>query len=507
MEEPHVLELDVNHYTVAAFFVYLITIVIIGVLSSRFSSKGIGHYFIGGRQMNKLVVALSAVVSGRSIWIMLGFVGIAFEMGASAIWAAAGYTIIEFFLFWFYARRLRRFSEQYKCITIPDFFDYRFNDKSGFLRILTVAVITLFMVIYVSSQFVGGGKAFAAGFQMSMEMGIILTAIIVAAYTILGGFLAVSLTDSVQAIFMILALVGLPIVAVFTEGGWTVISETLRQLDPSLLDPTALGLGAFLGLVGIGLGSPGNPQILARYMSISDTEQLKFSAVTGTITNVLLAVGALFTGLIARMHFGEVGALPGEDPENAFPLIAQHYLHPILFGAVLASIFAAIMSSADSQLLVGASGIVRDIYEKHIYRGQTIDQKHLVFLSRAIVLVLVIIALIMGFFAEQVVFWLVLFAWGGLGASIGPTSILALFWKRTTLPGVASGFITGTVVVFVWEHYKESLASVIGFELYELIPAFLLSMLMTVVVSLVTKPPEDTEEKFKSMKQPKGKNH
>ena len=498
MDEPHEIALTVDQYTVIAFFVYLVSIMVIGVLSSRFSSQGIGHYFIGDRKMNKFVVALSAVVSGRSAWIMLGFVGTAFQMGASAIWAVVGYTVVEFFLFWFYARRLRRFSETYNCITVPDFFAARFNDK-GFLRILVVIVITIFMVLYVSSQFVAGGKAFASGFHLDMTTGILLTAVIVVAYTIVGGFLAVSLTDTIQAVFMLFALIGLPLVAVFTEGGWAVISEMLQNIDPALIDPYALGIGAFFGLIGIGLGSPGNPQILARYMSINDTEQLKYSAVVGTTWNVLMGVGALFTGMIARMYFGDVGSIPGEDPENAFPLLAQHYLHPILFGAVLASIFAAIMSSADSQLLVGASGIVRDIYEKHLRKDRALDQKQLVLYSRLVVFVLVVVALILGFMAEQVVFWLVLFAWGGLGASVGPASILALFWKRTTLAGVASGFITGTVVIFLWEHYQQTMAGVIGFELYELIPAFMLSASVTVVVSLLTTPPDDVDEKFKAM--------
>jgi sodium/proline symporter len=500
MDTPQDFEFVLSTYSIGAFIVYLVSVVLIGVWSALFSSKGLTHYFIGGRQMHKFVVALSAVVSGRSAWLLLGFTGLAFQMGASAVWAAVGYTIVEFFLFWYYAGRLRRFSEVYDCITIPDFFAARFEDKTGVLRVLVVGVIIIFMVAYVSAQFVAGGKAFASGFGLDEHTGIYLTALIVLAYTVLGGFLAVSVTDTFQGVIMLFALAGLPLIIVFTEGGWMVISQALVQLDPSLLNPFALGIGALLALLGIGLGSPGNPQILARYMSIKDAGQLRFAAITGTTWNVVMAVGALFIGMIARAHFGETASIPGEDPENVFPLLAQYYLPPVLFGIVVASIFAAIMSSADSQLLVGASGIVRDIYEKLIRKGEKLNQRYLVLISRSIVLLMVVVALLMGLAAEELVFWLVLFAWGGLGASFGPASILALFWKRTTKAGVISGIITGTAVILLWVNFSETMDYLLGFELYELIPAFFMSAIVTVVVSLFTNPPEHSDEMFKIMK-------
>ena len=408
-QESAVTQLAVDTYAVVAFIGYLLIVIGIGVYASRFSSSGVSEFFIGGRKMNRFVVALSAVVSGRSAWLLLGVTGMAYKMGASAVWAVVGYIVAELFLFIFYARRLRRFSEVHDCITIPDFFAARFNDKNGWLRITLVSIILIFMVSYVSAQFVAGGKAFSASFQLSQTNGVLITAGIVLLYTVLGGFLAVSLTDMVQAFFMLFALIMLPIIAIADKGGLDIVLQQLQVFDPTLIDPFALSAGAMIGFLGIGLGSPGNPHIIARYMSIDDPEQLRFSAVVGTAWNVLMAWGALFIGLAGRTFFPDVSMLPNSDTENLYPLLAQQHLHPILFGVVIASIFAAIMSTADSQLLVAASSVVRDIYEKVVHKNETLSQKRLVLYSRLVILILVVLALALGMIAQKLVFWLVLF--------------------------------------------------------------------------------------------------
>jgi len=481
-------------YILSAFIIYLVILVGIGIYSSRFSSKGISEFFIGGRKINRFVMALSAVVSGRSAWLLLGVTGMAYSRGPSAIWAVAGYILAELFLFLYYARRLRNFTEARDCITVPDFFAERFNDKNGYLRITLVIIFILFMIGYVSSQFVAGGKAFNSGFGLDVNEGILLTAAIVLLYTVLGGFLAVSLTDLLQALLMILALVILPWYSIIQAGGIESVLATLSEMNSIYIDPFAISAGAAIGFLGIGLGSPGNPHILARYMSIESPKQLGVAAITGTIWNVLMAWGAIFIGLAGRIYFPEADMLPAGDTENLFPALAHLHLHPFLFGIVLAAIFAAIMSTADSQLLVAASSVVRDIYDKLINKGREIPQKRLVLLSRAIVVILVLLSLILAFVAEDLVFWLVLFAWAGLGASIGPTSILALYWKGTTRAGIFAGLITGTVVTFVWY-----LTPVLKNSLYELIPAFSLSLLATWIISLFTKPEPDTEKAFEEM--------
>ena len=462
------------------FISYFLLVILIGFYATKYSSRGVSEFFLGGRKMNHFVVALSAVVSGRSAWLLLGFTGMSYTMGLSACWAVIGYTAVEFLLFLFYAPRLRKFSGKHDCITLPDFYAARFRDKSGLLRILIIIIFLIFMVTYVSAQFVGGGKAFFTNFNMSQTTGLIITAGIVLLYTILGGFLAVSLTDVLQAFVMIVALIGLPAFAISEMGGWSQVACELVLDKKEFLNPFALSAGVMIGFLGIGLGSPGNPHILVRYMSIKDHKQFKWTALVGTIWNVLLAGGALFVGLVGRAYFPVVCMLPDNDPENVYLTLALELLHPVFVGFLLASIFAAIMSTADSQLLVAASSIVRDLYEKIIHHDQQLSQKKLAFLSRIIVVILVIIAVILGILIEDLVFWFVLFAWAGLGAAIGPTSLLALFWKRTSKAGVIAGLISGTITVFLWKSIP-----FLSEKMYELIPAFLLSFLVTVLFSLI----------------------
>jgi sodium/proline symporter len=460
---------------------YFIVVVAIGIYASRFSSKGISEYFIGGRQMGRLVVALSAVVSGRSAWLLLGVSGLAYLKGITAIWAVIGYIVVEFLLFIYYAPRIRRFSEQNDCITLPDFYAARFDDKSGFLRILIVIIFIVFMITYVSSQFVAGGKAFSAHLGISAHSGLLITAFVILVYTILGGFLAVSLTDVFQAMVMLLALIGLPLIGIIGKGGIESVVLQLKSIDHDLLNLFRLPATAIIGLVGIGLGSPGNPHIIVRYMSIKDPMQFRWTAMVGTIWNVIMAAGAISIGLVGRTYFSSPGFLPAGDQENIYVSLANLLMNPFLAGLIIASIFAAIMSTADSQLLIAASSIVRDIYQKIVRKETELSQKQLTRLSRLVVLMIVMTAVVLGFFIQEQILWFVLFAWAGLGAAIGPTSLLALFWKRTTKAGVIGGLITGSAVVFIWKTSKLLSAS-----MYELIPGFFMALLVTILISLFT---------------------
>ncbi|NNE67124.1 MAG: sodium/proline symporter [Pyrinomonadaceae bacterium] len=467
------------------FILYLAVLIVIGIVSAKSSSEGVGAYFLAGRKLNKWVVALSAVASGRSAWLLIGFVGIAYAKGIAALWAAAGYVTVECLMFFFYAPRLRKFTEENDCITIPDFFAARFGEGSGFLRVLLVIVIAVFMIAYVSAQFVAGGKAFFSSFGIDQTTGVVLTALIVLLYTGLGGFVAVSKTDVIQAICMLFALVVLPIIAVIDIGGPGVVLANLQNADPVFFDLQAVTWGVTLGYLGIGLGSPGNPHILVRFMSIKKLSELRFAALIGTFWNVVLALGAMLVGFTARAYFPDVAALPGGDAEQAFPYLAGQLLQPLLFGLMIAAIFSAIMSSADSQLLVAASGIIRDVYQKLLLKDSEVDERKLVVYSRVAVTLLVLAALLFGFFATDLVFWLVLFAFGGLGATIGPTSILGLFWKGTTRAGAIAGVITGGMLIFLWKLVPFFKVSV--WNIYELIPAFIGAFAVTVIVSIFTR--------------------
>ena len=472
------LHLTVDNSAFWAFLAYLIALFTIGIYASKFSSKGISEYFIGGRQLNKYVVAISAVVSGRSAWLLLGFSAMAYNIGIAAFWAAIGYILIEFWMFLYFAPRLRQFSGANNVITIPDFFAAKFGDKNNVLRILTVLVITVFMIAYVSSQFVAGGKAFSVSFDISQTQGILISAAIILLYTLAGGFLAVSMTDVVQGFFMLFSLVIVPMLAIWNVGGWELVHADLLRQKPDFFNPFSIALGSILGFVGIGLGSLGSPHIMVRYMAIKEADSFRTVAIVGTLWNIIMALGALFVGFAARVYFPSLGDFAAGDVENAFPTLAKRILNPTLFGIVIASIFAAIMSTADSQLLVAASGLVRDIYQKIIKKEEEISNKKLVLYSRLSVLIMVILALLLGFVAERQIFWLVLFAWGGLGAAIGSTALLALFWDGMTRQGAIAGILTGTISIFVWKNVP-----VLNNLIYELIPTFFLAMLVAIIVS------------------------
>lgn len=249
---------------------------------------------------------------------------------------------------------------------------------------------------------------------------------------------------------MIAALVVLPVVAVADFGGWQLVAGALASQSPGLVDPLALSGGALVGFLGIGLGSPGSPHIVVRYMSIADPAQLRVSALVGTVWNVVMGWGAVAIGLAGRAHFPEVTALSGADTEQLFPTLAREHLPPFVFGAVVAAVFAAIMSTADSQLLVAASAVVRDVYQQVVARGREVSERQLVAHSRAAVVVLVLLALALGIVASELVFWLVLFAWAGPGAALGPPLLVAFAWRGATRAGVLAGVAAGTLTTVVW---------------------------------------------------------
>lgn len=467
-----------NSLTLIPFILYFVLVIAVGIYSQKFSSKGISEFFIGGRRMHRFVVSLSAVASGRSAWLLLGFTGQVYIMGLSAVWAVVGYIIVEFLLFLYYAPRLRHLAEKHDCITIPDFFASRFRDDKGYLRLLLVLIFFIFMVSYMSAQFTGGGKALYIHFGLNQTTGVIFTAVIILFYTLMGGFLAVSLTDILQ-IFLI--LISLLIILVFTFleiGGFDEIQERLKYLDHNYLNPFSLPAIMMIGFIGIGLGSTGNPHLMLRYLSIKDPLQFRWVAIMGTIWNIILALGALAIGLLARAYFPNIESLPGNDPENSFLTLANAVLPPVLTGLVLASIFSLIMSTADSHLLVATSSLVRDFYEKILNKQNKIPQEKLVLLSRLGVVLIAYIAIMLGLLIEKFMLKFTLFTWAGLGASIGPISILSLFWEKTTRNGVIAGLITGILTVILWKIIP-SLNSLI----HELIPGFALAWLITMIVS------------------------
>lgn len=467
-----------------AFVIFLLTLflpILIGFITRR-RTKNQSDFFIGGRAMDKFVVALSAVSSGRSSWLVLGVSGMAYTLGSGAVWAVVGYITAEMFQFIYIGRKLRIQTEALKSITLLDFFESKFNDNRQLIRITGSVIITFFLTAYVAAQFNGGALSLSTALDIPILISLIISGALILIYMVLGGYIAVAYNDMVRAIILIIGLVIFPAFGLIKIGGFKLMLQTLAQLNPALIDPFSLSMGVIIGFLGIGLGSPGQPHIIVRYMSINDPDKLRLSAIIGTFWNVVLGWGAVFIGLLGRIMVPAVEHLPDSNPEVIYLVLSSEFFGPVLYGLLIGGIFAAILSTADSQLLVVASTFVRDIYEKIIKKGSVIAESKKLQLSRVVVIFSGILALLMAYLAKDLIFWLVLFAWGGLGASFGTAIIFSLYWKKTSKYGILAGMISGTLVTILWKLFLVEQTGI-----YELIPAFFCSSLAIILFSLIKK--------------------
>lgn len=467
-----------------AFTIFIFTLlfpVIIGVVA-LLRTKNQSDFFIGGRSMGKFTVALSAISSGRSSWLVLGLSGMAYTLGAGAVWAIVGYISVEALQFVFIGKRLRTETQKMNSITLLDYFETRFNDKNSIIRIIGSIIITIFITAYVAAQFNAGAKTLTAALDISFITSLIISGLLILIYMVLGGFVAVAYNDVIRSIIMLIGLVVLPVFAIIQSGGFETIIILISNLNPEYLDPLSLGFGVIIGFIGIGLGSPGQPHIVVRYMSIDDSNNLRYSAIIGTIWNIILGIGAISIGLVGRAIIPEVNSLPDNDPEMIYLMLSSKYFGAIFYGLLVGGVFAAILSTADSQLLVVASTFVRDLYEKVLNKNLVIGEDQKLKLSRIILVLSGLLSMMLAYLAQDLVFWLVLFAWGGLGSSFGPALILSLYWKGTTKQGIVWGMIVGTIVTIVWKLWLKEPTG-----LYELIPAFLLASLTIIAVSVLKK--------------------
>ncbi len=469
-----------------AFVIFILTLflpILIGFLTLR-RTKNQSDFFIGGRMMDKFVVALSAVSSGRSSWLVLGVSGMAYTLGVGAVWAVVGYITVEMFQFIYIGRKLRQATESYQSLTLLDYFESRFNDKQQLIRLVGSIIITIFIVAYVAAQFNAGAKSLSTALDVPFLPALLISALLILVYMVMGGYIAVAYNDVVRAIILIIGLVIFPAYGLAKVGGLSALLQTLAQLNPASIDPLSLGWGAIIGFIGIGLGSPGQPHIVVRYMSIDDEDKLRLSAIIGTFWNVVLGWGAVFIGLLGRYFVPSPEKLPNHDPEMIYLVLSSEFFSPLLYGLIIGGIFAAILSTADSQLLVVASTFVRDLYEKTFKKSTVIDEKTKLKLSRWVVFFSGLLAVLLAWIAQDLVFWLVLFAWGGLGAAFGTALIFSLYWRKTTRAGILAGMITGTIVVIAWKLFLKKPTG-----LYELIPAFALACLAIWAVSLFSRVP------------------
>lgn len=468
---------------------YFILMMLIGLYAYRKSTSDVSEYMLGGRQLHPAVGALSAGASDMSGWMLMGLPGAIYLSGFSAVWIAVGLTIGAYFNYRLVAPRLRVYTELADdAITIPDFFEKRFHDSSRSLRVISSLVIVIFFTLYTSSGVVAGGKLFEASFGLSYHLGLFLTAGVVVAYTLFGGFLAVSLTDFVQGCIMFIALIMVPLVALSNVGGFDAVSQSVSAVDANLLSwttgVTILGLVSSLSW---GLGYFGQPHIIVRFMAIRSVPDMAVARRIGMSWMVVAVVGAVATGIVGLGFVVSTDATL-EDPETVFIFLSQVLFHPLVGGFLLAAILAAIMSTISSQLLVSSSSLTEDFYKTFV--RNTASQKELVLVGRLSVLAVSIVAILLAFDSSSSILSLVSNAWAGFGAAFGPIILLGLFWGRFNRQGALAGMISGAVVVLFWIYAPIEIAGAnLSAHLYEIVPGFIVASVAAVVVTLLTDEP------------------
>ena len=458
--------------TLISFIIYLIIIFILGIVAYR-QTHNLADYMLGGRRLGGSVVALSAGASDMSGWLLLGLPGALYASGLNQIWIAVGLIIGAYLNWLFVASRLRVYTETANnALTIPEFLHNRFH--SNLLRIISALLIFLFFTFYVSAGLVSGAILFESSFGLSYATALWMGAIVIMLYTFIGGFLAVSWTDVFQGILMLLALIVVPLVTLSEVGGW----QAMSVIDSSRLNVfNGMSLLGIISLMAWGLGYFGQPHILVRFMAIKSEQEMPKARHIGMSWMIVSTLGAVLTGFIGIAYFADN---PLENSEKVFLVLSQVLFNPWVAGFLLAAILSAIMSTIDSQLLVSSSAITDDFYQA--YLRPNASQRELVWVGRFSVIIVAIVALALAHNRDNTIMDLVAYAWAGFGSSFGPVIIFSLFWSRMTRTAALVGMIVGAMTVVIWE--RLTVFEIIPFSLYEMLPAFLLSSIAIVVVSL-----------------------
>ena len=471
-----------NNLTIAAVAVYFALMIAIGIYAWGKSTRNSEEYLLSGRQLGPAVTALAAGASDMSGWLMLGLPGALFVSGVSQSWIAIGLFLGAWANWVIVAPRLREQTERYgNSLTIPEFLGNRFHDHRHILRLVASVIIVVFFALYSAAGLVAGGKLFESAFGANYHTGLWITASVVVAYVVLGGFLAVSLTDFVQGIIMMLALIIVPVVALgglsADAGPWTV----LQRIDPALTSmvagTTTLGL---ISTLAWGLGYFGQPHIIVRFMAIRRVSDIPLARRICMIWMGISLIGACAVGLIGKAYLADKG-IGIDDPETVLIALGGMLLHPLVFGFLLSAVLAAIMSTISAQLLVTGSSLAEDFYRLFIRR--TASEREVVTVGRLSIIAVAGVAMLLAQNPEGSVLSLVASAWAGFGAAFGPVILLALTWQRMTLAGALAGMGTGAAVVIGWISAGWS-----GW-LYEIVPGFAAAALAIVVVSFLSKAP------------------
>ena len=488
---------------ILAIVLYLGLMIGIGYYFSRNSEKSAEGFFLGGRKLGPLVAAMSAEASDMSSWLLMGLPGVAYITGlADAAWTAIGLGIGTYLNWLIVAKRLRRYSIKLGAITVPDFFSKRYNDEKNILMFIAAVIILIFFIPYTASGFKAVGTLFSTLIGVDYHVAMVVGAIVIVGYTVMGGFMAVSTTDLIQSVVMSIALLIIVMFGISTAGGWANVMANAQSLTGYLsltsIYDMASGTASSYGFITIcstmawGLGYFGMPHILLRFMAIEDPEKMKVSRRVGTVW-VFIAMGvAVLIGIVAKamVSLGAMEAL--EDPERAVIGIAQlmaklGVLPGLMAGVVLAGILACTMSTCDSQLLAAASSISENLLQGVM--GMKLSQKQTMVMARATLVVIALIGVVLARDPNSSVFTIVSFAWAGFGGAFGPVMLCALFWKRCNRQGAIAGMLGGGAMIFLWKFLIKPMGGVFG--IYELLPGFLVGLALCVAVSLATPAPEE----------------
>jgi sodium/proline symporter len=496
---------------------YIAMVIAIGFYYAKKANESSANYFIGGRTLGPWITAMSAEASDMSGWLLMGLPGVAYWCGLSdAFWTAIGLGFGTYINWLIVAKRLRRYSAiAGDAITIPDFFSNRFKEDKKVIMTIAAVFILIFFAVYASSCFVTVGKLFSTLFGVKYQYMMIAGAMFVLLYTIVGGFLAESASDFMQSIVMIFALVFVSAIGFATAGGVSAVIDNVKEIpgffeffgiaQPSLAEGVQqlgtngeplfdsagkYGFLTVLSTLSWGLGYFGMPQVLIKFMAIRDAEELIKSRRVATIWCFISLFAAIAIGLTGRVLYPSA-LLTKSSSESVFILLSTNLLPPLLAGVVMAGILAATISSSDSYLLIAASAFSKNIYQG-LFKKSASDREVMI-VSRIVLISIAIIGMIIALDENSVIFTVVSFAWAGFGATFGPIMLFSLFWKRTTRAGAIAGMLSGGIMVFVWDRLLSPLGGV--FAIYELLPAFVISCIAIVVVSLLSKKPSEEIEK------------
>lgn len=502
---------------------YMILVILIGLYYAKRANESSNNFFLGGRSIGPWFTALSAEASDMSGWLLMGLPGLAYWCGLSdAIWTAIGLAVGTYLNWLLVAKRLRNYSAiSGDAITVPDFLSNRFKEKKKVIMTIAALFILIFFTVYAASCFVTVGKLFNALFGINYHLMMILGAVFVLFYVVIGGFLAESASDFMQAVVMIFALVVILMVGIFSAGGLSNVINNIRQIpgffeffgiaSPELAEGVqkldAAGNPVFgpakpygflqvVSMMAWGLGYFGMPQVLLRFMAIRNPNELGKSRRIATIWCVISLVAAVAIGLIGRTLYPSA-LLTQSGAESIFITMSSNLLPPLIAGIVMAGILAATISSSDSYLLIATSAFSKNIYQG-LFKKNASD-KEVMIVSRIILLATAVFGIIIALDENSVIFNVVSFAWAGFGATFGPIMLLSLFWKKTTRGGAIAGMIAGGSMVFIWKLLLNPLGGIFG--IYELLPAFIVSCIAIVIVSVLTeKPSKEVQDEFEKAK-------